>query len=91
MWNWVLHIFGVDDVSGKWYAFWSGIAGDVSSFVVIFGAFSLLRRHNCHVKSCHRVGRFTVPNQNGGYLVCAKHHPTGAPSAAELKEGNDVW
>lgn len=26
--NWLLHVAGIDNVSGRWYAFWSGIAGD---------------------------------------------------------------
>lgn len=85
----VLHVLGIDSTTSNWYAFWSGIAGDVSSFALLAGVWGLFRKHNCHVKNCHRIGRFTVPNENGGYLVCAKHHPTGAPSAAEITEVTD--
>lgn len=85
----ILHVLGVDSVSSNWYAFWSGIAGDVGSFVVLFGVVGLLRKHNCHVKGCHRVGRLVVHHENGTYTVCAKHHPTGAPRAADLKEGTN--
>lgn len=91
MWTWLLHVLGVDSVSGPWYAFWSGVAGDVSSVVIIGGAVNMFIRHNCQVKGCHRVGRFTVPNENGGYTVCAKHHPAGAPRAADLKGETSEW
>lgn len=87
--NAFLHVLGIDSTTSRWYALWSGIVGDVGSFVILAGAFSMFRKHNCHVKGCRRIGRFTVPNENGGYLVCAKHHPTGAPTAADLTEGND--
>jgi hypothetical protein len=64
----LLRIVGVDDLSGPWYGFWSGIAGDL----VYLGIFwALIRRHNCHVTRCWRVGRFPA----GEYRVCYRHHP----------------
>ena len=27
--SWILHTFGMDDGSGAWYLFWSGIVGDI--------------------------------------------------------------
>lgn len=81
----LLHVLGIDSVSSRWYAFWSGIAGDVSSVAVVGGIAAWLRKHNCHVHGCHRLARHPVEGTQ--HLVCARHHPTGAPRAAEIKEG----
>jgi hypothetical protein len=83
--HWFLHITGVDNASGYWYAWWSGIVGDLSilSIPVV-----LLRKHQCVVRGCPRLGRHET---GGGHLVCARHAPDGAPSAEDVRiahEGN---
>ena len=78
--NWLLHVLGVDDVSGRWYAFWSGFAGDIA---LIGAGFAIVRRHNCHVKGCWRVGRQQVEGTT--FVVCRLHHPEGKPTAERVK------
>jgi hypothetical protein len=76
----LLHLLGVDDVSGRWYAFWSGAGSDLSYlsvFVVLF------RKHNCHVKNCWRIGHHEV----GGFMLCHRHRGTPAPAAASIVSG----
>lgn len=75
---WFAHILGLDNLSGPWYGFWSGVGGDLSLFTV---AYALVRRHNCHVQRCWRIGRHPV---DGGYLVCARHHPFGPPTHQDV-------
>lgn len=78
--NWLVTILGISDESGRWYAFWSGFGSDLGELAVVGGLVSLYRKHNCHVRGCFRVGRHPVD----GYIVCAKHHPEGAPSAQDV-------
>lgn len=84
-----LHIFGIDTQQSPFYDFWSGIATQCS---VIFAAVTYYKKHNCHVKLCLRVGKYSV----GPYLVCAKHHPIlpdvtlSADVEAEYQEGDKL-
>lgn len=57
MWAFLGHIFGLDNLSGAWYGFWSGIAGDLSSFAIFGGLYALMRKHNCDVHGCWRLGQ----------------------------------
>jgi len=70
---------------GWGYQFWSGIAG---SFVlgggIWVGSATLLRRHNCHVKGCMRIGRLPVAGTH--YVVCNKHHPEGARTVEHIHQ-----
>jgi hypothetical protein len=68
--NWFLHTFGLDDGSGAWYLFWSGIVGDVALLGTLF---VLLRRLNCHASGCWRIGIHRVVGTP--YVTCRKHHP----------------
>jgi hypothetical protein len=68
--GWLLHITGVDDLTGRWYGFWSGFAGDLPMLAAIV---MLGRRHNCHVSRCPRLGRFSV--EGTAYRVCRRHAP----------------
>lgn len=74
---WLAHILGLDDVSGPWYAAWSGFVGDVG---LLGAAYALLRRHNCHQRGCWRVGRH--PIEGTAWVVCARHHPDDRPGPA---------
>ena len=77
------HIFGLDNGSGAWYLFWSGIF-DV--FVLAAGlagnAYVTARKHNCHVHRCWRIGRHPVTGT--AYVVCRTHHPDGHVTAAQV-------
>lgn len=89
LWWWVLHIIGSDNLSGPWYGFWSGIAGDTAIFSgLALVAYTQWKRHNCEVHGCWRISRHQV----GEHHVCSKHHPEGAPSAEHVAaeyDGND--
>ena len=77
-WLWLLHISGSDDVSGKWYGFWSGFAGDITLlFAVLTAPYVQWKRTNCQVKRCWRFGRhpFKDPDDNTIRHLCWKHHP----------------
>jgi hypothetical protein len=58
------------------------ISGPLADITLFGGAYAILRRHNCHVKGCWRVGRHKVPGTE--YIVCRRHHPHEAPSAARV-------
>jgi len=83
MWSWILHYTGFNDPSGKWSAFWSGFGGDLGYFA---GLGVLLRRMNCHVSGCWRLGVHRLPGTS--YATCHRHHPDHKdrprPSAAEI-------
>lgn len=81
--NWLLHVGGIDNVSGRWYAWWSGIGGDVTWLAL---PILLYRKHNCHARWCWRIGQHPV--EGTPYLVCRKHHPDlpdRAPTAEDLR------
>lgn len=67
--GWLLHVLGVNPhVTGSWYSWWSGAAGDLGW---IGGAGVLYRRHQCHRRGCWRLAR----HPHGPYVLCARHHP----------------
>lgn len=68
MWHFILHITGADDVSGKWYGFWSGFGSDITEFGVIA---VLWRKFNCHQSNCWRVGLHH--GSEPGVLLCKRH------------------
>ena len=68
--TWILHTFGMDDGSGAWYLFWSGIVGDLALFGTLF---VVVRRLNCHASGCWRIGVHHVVGTP--YVTCRKHHP----------------
>lgn len=69
--TWFLHSAGLDDASGAWYLFWSGIVGDLA----LLGAIGLIfRKVNCHSARCWRIGLHHV--EGTPYVTCRKHHPT---------------
>lgn len=68
MLNLLAHIAGLDNASGSWYLFWSGIFGDAGYIGV---PLILLRRYNCHQPRCWRLGK----HPHGNYTYCRVHHP----------------
>lgn len=58
------------------------ISGPLADITLLGGAYAILRRHNCHVKGCPRIGRHPVDGT--GYVVCRKHHPDESPSAEQV-------
>jgi hypothetical protein len=89
-WQWLAHVLGLDNLSGPFYGFWSGVGSDLGELTIIGAAASIYWRHTCHVKRCYRIGRHPV--QGTPHVVCRKHHPTGEPTHEEIlrqhKEAN---
>jgi hypothetical protein len=67
-----MHLLGLDNASGPFYLFWSGIAG---SFMVNVGTFALVWyiHHTCQERRCPRFARY--PAAGGMFMVCRHHHP----------------
>jgi hypothetical protein len=78
--HWVLHLAGVDDLSGRWYGFWSGVGSDLA-YLGIFG--TLARKHNCHEPRCWRIGRFPV--EGTAWSACRRHSPV-PPGRGSIRE-----
>lgn len=82
MTRWLLHVLGLDDLSGRWYGWWSGIGSDLGEAAIVTSLAALVRRHNCHVRGCWRVGRHQV--EGTSWVVCSTHHPHGAPGPDQI-------
>lgn len=80
--SWIGHVLGLDNLSGPWYGFWSGFGSDITEFAIVGALIGMLRKHNCHVHGCPRIGRLKVEGTD--YVVCRRHHPDGAPSHAHV-------
>lgn len=85
MWHWLLVFFGVDNEAGRGYAFWSGIGSDIGEIALIGLLYQNVRKHNCHVKGCPRIGRHHI----GDYIVCRRHHPTDAPTPTDIANASN--
>lgn len=83
--HWLAHVFGLDNLSGPLYGFWSGLGSDLGELPMLGAAVTLARRHNCHYPRCARIGRFPV--EGTPWTVCAKHHPVGAPTREDINAG----
>jgi hypothetical protein len=84
---WILHAGPVDhwlgvhtgtvNESGPYYGFWSGFGSDLAEFSILgaigTGAYQLVRKYNCHVSGCWRIG--SHPAAGGQFMLCYRHHP----------------
>ena len=77
-----LHWLGLDDISGRAYAFWSGIGSDFGQLTLIGLLIGAWNRHNCHAKGCWRIARQQVKGTT--LVVCRKHHPDGKPTPQDV-------
>ncbi len=66
-------VYFVHVLSGRGYAFWSGIGSDIGEVALIGVAATWLRMHNCHVQRCPRLSWH--PHPDHGHPVCRHHHP----------------
>jgi hypothetical protein len=80
----LLHILGVDDMSGRWYAWWSGSGGDLS---ILATPLVLCRRHNCHLRGCWRLGRHQAVVDGKPVMLCRKRHPDDHLTAQQVQQG----
>lgn len=82
--SWLAHLFGLDDLSGPWYGFWSGIGSDIGEVVIIGAIIQWWRRSTCHVTGCHRLALHHV--HGTPYITCRRHHPDPKGLTAEHVE-----
>lgn len=80
------HVLGLDNPSGAWYLFWSGPGSDISELALLGGIIGLLRKHNCAVHGCWRIGRHSVfdPQTQVQHCVCRRHNPQGRITAQHI-------
>ena len=67
-----IHTFGLDDGSGAWYLFWSGIFGDTTLFAAALG---LYWHHTCHLHRCPRLAKHDYTIDGVTHKLCRHHHP----------------
>jgi hypothetical protein len=78
---WLLHVLGVDNEAGRWYAFWSGFGSDLSEAAIVGAVLGGYRKHNCHARGCWRIGRHVVD----GTPWCNRHHEDARKTGSEAK------
>lgn len=76
------HFLGFD--GQEWYSFWSGVGADLGQVVLLGGAVAFYRKHECHVRGCHRLGRQRIAGKQ--WVVCHKHHPDGDATVDKINE-----
>ncbi len=74
-----------------YYNFWSGFGSDLGEATLIsavgLGVYTGVRKVNCHVKGCWRIGHH--PLLGTPYILCRHHHPnvpTGGASHQHILE-----
>ena len=88
--GWLAHFFGFDNGQGNaaHYLFWSGAGSDIAELAIVGGLVTIVRKHNCEVHRCWRLGRHvTAAGQN----VCRRHHPDGHLTAQGVRERHHLY
>jgi hypothetical protein len=87
MGHWLLNFFGISNLAGYGYGFWSGIGSDIGELAILGAIIAAYRKHNCHVRGCWRISRHPVDGTP--WVVCRRHHPTignQAPTAEQVAD-----
>ena len=84
--GWLSVHTGTVNEPGVYYGFFSGFGSIVIPPVITAAPIVavLLRKHNCHVSGCWRIG--SLPVEGTTYVVCRHHHPDGGITAGEIRE-----
>lgn len=65
------HFFGLDNLSGPFYGFWSGAGSDITELGILGAAYHAF---NCHENGCWRVGH-RISIEDGAHVRrCKRHH-----------------
>lgn len=83
-----MHVLGVDDLSGRWYGFWSGFGSDIGELAIVGALAGMVRQHNCEVHRCWRLGRHVTA---AGQRVCRRHHPDGHLTAEGVRKAHHLY
>jgi hypothetical protein len=78
--------FGVTNLSGRSYGFWSGVGSDIGELTLFGILWATLRKHNCEVHGCFRMGRHKTL---AGHSVCRKHHPDDKLTAQAVVDAHN--
>jgi hypothetical protein len=85
-WHLLVHVLGVDQGlpygAWDWYNFASGSGSDIGEFAIAGSVVGMVRRCNCEVKGCWRLGRHATA---AGHGVCRRHHPDGHLTAEQVE------
>jgi hypothetical protein len=83
--NWLWHLLGFDYGLPYghfgFYNAWSGFGSDIGELALAGGVIAIVRRHNCEVHGCWRIGRHQTA---GGHMVCRRHNPAGVVTHADV-------
>ena len=87
--HWAAVHTGTVNEAGPYYGFWSGFGSDLGEATLVSavfaGVYTGIRRSNCHVKRCWRIGKF--PLEHTPFHLCRVHHPyVSGTSHAEILE-----
>lgn len=86
--HWLAVHTGTINEGGPYYGFFSGFGSDLSEIAILGGLIAVVRRHNCEVHHCWRLGRHQTA---AGHHVCRAHHPDDHLTAeAALRTGDDT-
>lgn len=85
--HWLYVHAGLSSSAGVWYLFPSGPLSYLTLLSLIAATWAIVRKHNCEVHGCWRVGRHKTL---AGHCVCRKHHPDGHLTAAAVTEAHAV-
>lgn len=81
----LMHVAGLDNGSGPWYLFWSGIGG---RFTVAATMLAIWHRHVCHMRGCLRPGRHKQPDSP--HVFCFKHSQWNQPRKSDFVQEGEV-
>jgi len=75
--HWLYHFLGLDNLSGSYYGFWSGVGSDLTELAIVGGLISMVRKNNCHHRWCPYIGHheYSDPATGLTYKLCRLHHP----------------
>ena len=72
MLHWLWFHAGLSGGNSPWYLFPSGWGANFGELAIAAGLFGMIRKHNCEVHRCWRLGRHRTA---AGHMVCRRHHP----------------
>ena len=84
--HFLAHFFGLDNLSGPYYGFWSGVGSDIGELAIFAAIYGAIRHHNCHVKGCKAFIR-TAKDPRHGWYACKRHHSLGHLIGKEATNG----
>jgi hypothetical protein len=71
--SWLAHAYwwltGARDEGGRAYGLWSGFGGSIPDFLILGGALTYYKQHECHNGTCHWPARHTTAQ---GYRLCKR-------------------